>query len=217
MPNIFEQGAAMVSQITAATFSKLQFNAGAVLKNFSLVGIENAGALADAATGEAAMQNSWLGASDGDVKISENRRFWSPSMNGKRMPFVGEKQVDSADPTMSVTLLEYTPNNVATASAAADMVTAKDGGKTTIQPRITLQPGDYLTNVVFIGNLGADGYAVAELDNALCTSGLDWTAADKNTGKLRVEFHAHSNSPVFSDNLPCRYYLFRPAVEATAE
>lgn len=196
----------MVSAITAETFNRMNFNAGMLLVDFDYASATDAASLMELIMSEEVQQSSWLGATRGGISVDEGRSYWSPDVDGKRMPFVGEKQFDTAEPKISGTLLEYRPKNVQIVSGAADLSTT--GQVTTVQPRATIKKGDYHTNVVFVGNVGPEGLYVAELKGALCTSGINSQSTDKDVGTLPFEFTGHSASPVFTDQLPITYKFF---------
>lgn len=197
----------MVSAVTAETFKKLNFNAGMLLVDFDYASATDASSLMELIMSEEAQSNSWLGVTRGGINVDEGRSFWTPNMDGgNRIPFVGEKQFDTAAPSISGTLLEYRPKNVKLVSGAADMSTV--GNVTSVKPRATINVGDYHTNVVFIGNVGPEGLYAAILENALCVNGLNSQSEDKNVGTLPFKFVGHSASPVFTDALPIEYKFF---------
>lgn len=201
----------MVTPITAETFNRLNFNAGMLLHDFDYSSATDAASLMALIVNQETQQNCWFGATKGGINVQENRSTWSPSMDGKRMPFVGETQFDTAAPRITGTLVEYTPQNVKAVSGSATL--DEEDNVTTIQPTATIKRGDYFENVVFIGNIGADGLYLVEIDNALCTSGMNGQTTDKDIGTLPFEFTAHSSSPVFTDELPIRYKFFGVAAE----
>ena len=196
----------MVSPVTAETFAKLNFNAGMLLANFDYSAATDAASLMELIVSEEVQRNSWLGATRGGINVRENRGNWEPGMDGKRMSFVGAKQFDNADPRISGTLLEYSPRNVQLVSGAADVTTS--GQVDTVQPRATIKVSDYLTNVVFVGNIGPEGLYLVELKNAMCVTGMNSQSTDKDVGTLPFEFAGHSASPVFTDELPIVYKFF---------
>jgi hypothetical protein len=127
------------------------------------------------------------------------------------MPYKGDKFLDTAEPKISFTMLEFVPENVVLASGAADK--GGSGNHTTITPRGSYKLEDYKTNVVFMTMVGPEGIYATELKNALCTKGLDLSTADKNVGKLAVEFTGHKDDPAKKDTLPIDYHFFASAAE----
>lgn len=202
----------MVSPITAETFQQLVFNAGMVLHDFDFSSAMHAGDLMALAMAEKAQKESWMGATDGGVNVQENRTYWEPGMDGKRLPFKGEKQFDTAKPKMTGTLLQHTPETVRKISGSA-VITEEGDYVTKVQPTATIKPGDYMDNVVFIGNVGSDGLYLVEMKNVLCTSGMNWQTRDKGVATMPFEFSAHSDSPTFTDELPVSYWFYGVATD----
>lgn len=200
----------MVTPVTAETFKDLNFNAGMLLKNFDFASATDATSLMALIVSAEVQRDSWLGATKGGINVQENKSYWSPSMDGRRMPFKGEKQFDTAEPKVTGTLVQYTPRNVKAISGAAE-ITGENTNVVKVQPLANIREGDYFDNVVFVGNVGSDGLYVAEIKNALCTSGMNSQSTDKDIGTMPFEFTAHADSPVFTEELPISYYFFKMA------
>lgn len=200
----------MLTAVTADVMNRLSPDAGVVMVDVDLDGITDASSMVALIDQMRTDPQHWIGVTDGGIKVNEGRTWWSPTFDGKRMPYVGDKFLDTAEPKISFTLLEMTPENVVLASAAADVDTSV-ATKTVITPRATVKKGDYHENLVFVTMVGTDGLYVAVQENALCTKGLDLSTADKNVAKLAVEFTAHKNDPNSRDTLPQRYFFLRNA------
>lgn len=203
----------MLTAVTADVMNNLSPDAGIVMYDIVLEDVTDAKTmvqLIEEMRGDAA---HWIGVTDGGIKVNEGRTAWSPNWDGKRMDFVGDKFLDKAEPKISFTMLEFIPENVVLASGAAD----KDGTDThvTVTPRASYKAEDYKRNVVFVTMVGAEGIYAAELQNALCTKGLDASTADKAVAKLAVEFTGHKSDPTELDTLPIKYHFF-PAANAVA-
>lgn len=198
-----------MTPIREETFQHLVFDAGILLYNFkydSATDAESLAALVETAKNSGA---GLLGATKGGVNPQTNFEFWSPELDGKRMAFKGEKRLSNADCMISGTLVEMTPDNVKHVLALADKSGEDgEGSVVTVQPRFAIKDGDYLDNVVWIGNLGSDGLYLVELKNALCTKGLSTQTTDKDVGTLPFEFHGHADS-VSSTELPIKYVFFK--------
>lgn len=198
----------MLSPITAETFKNLVFDAGMLLTNFDFSSATDAETLFALVQSETAQANSWLGATKGGVNIQENRSTWSPEFDySGRIPFKGSRRFAGAEPKMTGTLVEFTPKNVKITSGSA-VHTGKGTNIEKVQPIADIPADAYMSNVVFIGDLGTDGLYLAEMKNVICTSGINGQTADKDTGTLPFEFSAHSDSPVFTNELPISYYFF---------
>lgn len=198
----------MLTPITAETFKGLVFDAGMLLVNFDFSTATDAQTLMTLVTSETAQADSWLGATKGGVNVQENREWWSPEMDSLRMPYKGMHRPSNAAPKMTGTLVEFRPMNVKLASGAAE-ITGEDSNVITVQPKTSIKAEDYLDNVVFIADNGDDGLYLVEMKNVICTSGINTQTADKDIGTIPFEFSAHSDSPVFTENLPVRYMFFK--------
>lgn len=203
----------MVTPVTAETFKRLNFNAGILLHDFEFGTATDAASLMALIVDPETQQNCWFGATKGGINVQENKKYWSATMDGLRMPFVGDKQVDSAQPKITGTLVEFTPANLKALSGAADIENGTGSNVKIVQPRLSINPDDYFSNVVFVANNGADGLYVAELKNALSTTGVNSQSTDKDIGTLPFEFVGHSDSPVYTDDLPLTYYFFAAATD----
>lgn len=200
----------MISAITAETFKTLVFDAGMLLYNFNYSSATDAKTLAALIKNESTQKNSWLGATKGGVNVQENRQYWKASMDNLRMPFKGDKRFASAEPKMTGTLVEMHPQNVKIVSGSAT-VTGENTNIVTVQPTAEIDEGAYLDNVVFVAANGPEGFFLVDMENVLCTSGINFQTADKNIGTLPFEFAAHQDSPVYSNELPVKYLFFSNA------
>lgn len=201
----------MISAVTAETINNLSPDAGILLKNFNYDSATDAESLLALIDAEDAIKNNWLGATKGGINIQENRSFWTPEFDGKRMPFKGDKYFESAEPKITGTLVEISPENVKMASGAASVETT--GGVTVVQPHASIQIGDYLDNVVWVTNHGSKGLYLVELQNALCVSGINSQSTDKDILTIPFEFTGHAASVVGSDDLPITYKFYANVTE----
>lgn len=204
----------MITPVTANTINNLNPDAGMLLFNFDFTSATDAPSLM-ALIASTEGQKCWFGATKGGINVQENREWWSPTFDGKRMPFKGEKRFSTANPKMTGTLVEFRPENVKAVSGIADI--GGEGTKITVQPKANIRIGDYFDNVVFVCNNGPEGLYVAEMKNALCTSGLNSQSTDKDIGTLPFEFSGHSDSVVFTEDLPLTYYFFGVSKEAAEQ
>lgn len=157
-------------------------------------------------------RKKWIGATQGNININENKSYWTPDINGLRNPFVGQSQVDKAEPKISGTIVEITPENIKLVSGAADK--SGTGNKIIVQPRASIKKGDYLGSVIYIGNKGDNNLWACVLKNALCKSGMNAQTVDKGIMTVPFEFEGHSDSAVYTDELPITYYFFGSAAES---
>lgn len=203
----------MLTSVSAETINNLSPDAGVVMFGVSLDDVNDVAGLMALIETTRDDPTKWVGVTDGGVKVNEGRKSWSPNFDYKRLPVKNDKHLDTAEPKVSFTLLENTPNNVQRASAAADITTS--GGKTMVQPRAYFKPGDYIDKLLYVIMVGTDEIYAVEADNVLCTKGLDFSSGDKKVGQYAVEFMAHKADYTDAETLPMRYY-FIPATAAAA-
>lgn len=199
----------MLSPITLDTYKELVFDAGILLHDFDYSSAEDAEALAQLIKSEEVQENSWFGATKGGINPQENRSSWSPEFDyAGRMPFKGSRRFAGAEPKITGTLVQIKPKNVKLASGAAK-ISGEDGNVVTVQPVTDIPKDAYMSNVVWVGCLGEDGYYLVELKNAICTSGINFQSGDKNIGAIPFEFVGNADSPIHTDELPIRYLFFK--------
>lgn len=203
----------MMTPVRAETFENLVFDAGLLLRNFDYSSATDAESLAALIKEAKKDSTKLLGATKGGINPQTNFEFWEPELDGKRMSFKGAKRLSNGDAVISGTLVEMTPENAKDVIALADI--GGEGNKRFVQPRFSIDAGDYIDSLVWISNLGSDGLYLAELKNALCISGLSTQTTDKDIGTLPFEFHGHADD-VNDTKLPIIYWFFRSSTAAAA-
>ena len=186
------------------TFKNLQLNAGILIKDFDYADMATADAMktaiANIVNGGADPAGELLGATRGGGTFTVTREMRTPEIDGMRYGFKGSDFVDSTDVFLSTTLLEVTPDNIATLLATGTATTS--GKKTTITMSTAITANDYLENVCWVGNL-ADGQLVLIcLKNAINTADFTFTYTDKGEGTLAAEFHARQAAVDDYDEAP---------------
>lgn len=201
---------AMMTPIRAETFEKLVFDAGILFKNWDYSSATDAASLAALVATEKAKTSgrTMMGATKGGINPQTSYNFWEPELDGKRMSFKGAKRMDSAEVKISGTLVEFTPDNVKAVLSLADKDTKNSTAtKEVIVPRFDIKAGDYINNIIWVGNWGDKGLVLVDLQNCICTAGLNTQTTDKDIGTLPFEFTAHAGS-VSSTELPIKYIFY---------
>ncbi len=183
----------MITPIRLDTFKKLGFNAGILLKNFDYAAATDAPSLAALIASAITDGTGLMGATKGGLTVQSALETWTPELDGMRTPFRGSRQTSSWDIKITGTLVELTGENFKDIFGAADMVT--EGKISTVTVRDSIQDSDYIDKLVWIGDKGSDGLCLAEISNALNTTGLNMTLTDKDVATLPFEFTAHSDNP----------------------
>ena len=183
------------------TYRSLQLNAGITLVNYDISSYTTAEDLKAALATAISAGTNLLGATRGGGTFTMTREIRQVEADGARFRFVGGEIVDSADAYLSETLIEITPAHLKHVLGNVDVTTS--GTKTTIDFRTAFEDGDYLQNVVWIGDT-SEGFVCIDLKNALNTADFTFTFADKNEGTVNVEYHAHQADVGDYDSLPVR-------------
>lgn len=195
----------MLHSIDAKTFSNLQLNAGVFLKNFTYnTATDNETLLALVKTALGKPDNR-LGATRGGGSFAFTPTLRDIEVDGKRGAFVGSQVIDDAQIKLSTTIVEMTAENLAIALGSADVTT--DDKVKTIKIRTALLPKDYITNIVWVGDLSDGRFAIIDLQNALNTAGATFSFQDKGEGTIPVEFTAHFKD-IDNDYFPVNIVIF---------
>lgn len=176
---------AILSAFNKDTAKNMQLDAGILVLNLknpeSFAGEIPAGAIL-------------VGATEGgsNFKATPEIRNLFDGIDGARGNYKDGNAIDSWEILLTATAKEITASNLKTALAAAD-ITTTDGGKyDTLVPRMDIKTTDYLSNICWLGTMnGSTDAMIIELRNVMNTSGIDFTATDKGTGSVAMEFKAH--------------------------
>lgn len=167
--------------LTTKTKKHLLLGAGAFFKNF-LVGTD---------TYESAVAgNKLLGATQGGGSFSAVATFRQIPVDGAVGDIKDLEDIERWDVTMSATMLEVTKDTVALALGSATITTMTGTDPyNKIVGNNGLSSGDF-TNITWCGCLlGETKPMLIQIDNALCTNGLNLTVTDGEEGKIALEFH----------------------------
>lgn len=196
-----------LSALREATFDNLQLNVGIFLKNFKTT--------ADSATTASALLTSilaaisagekLLGATRGGGSFNVSREQREPEVDGLRYRWKGGTFIDSADPQLSTTLVETTPENFAVAFGGS---VSTSGSKSIVKMPTALTGSAYLDDLCWIGELNDGRLVMIVLYNALNTADITFTFQDKGEGSLAVEFHACQESFDDYDYAPFEIVFF---------
>ena len=196
-----------LSALRNATFDNLQLNVGLFLKNFKTTAdsAANASALLTAILAAISAGTSLLGATRGGGSFTVSRETREPEVDGLRYRWKGGTFVDSADPQLSTTLVETTPENFAVAMGGT---VSTSGVKKIVTMPTALSNSSYLSDLCWVGELADGRLIMICLYNALNTADITFTFQDKGEGSLSVEFHACQDSFDDYDYAPFEIVIF---------
>ena len=166
--------------LTTKTKKHLLLGAGAFFKNF-LVGTD---------TYESAVAGGkLLGATQGGGEFNAVATFRQIPVDGAIGDIKDLEDIERWDVTMSATMLEVTKQTVALALGSATITTMTGTAPyNKIVGNNGLSSGDF-NNITWVGCLlGETKPMLIQLDNALCTNGLNLSMTDGEEGKIALEF-----------------------------
>jgi len=178
-----------LSALREATFDNLELNVGIFIKNFrtTAVAATDAATLLTSISAAISAGTKLLGATRGGGNFTVSREMRTPDVDGLRYRWKGGTFVDSADPQLSTTLVETTPENFATALGGS---VSTSGKLKIVKMPTALASAAYLTDLCWIGELADGRLVMICLYNALNTADFTFTFQDKGEGSTSVEFHA---------------------------
>ena len=190
---------------TSSTPKHYLINAGAIYKN-----------LAWNPTGGKDSKGQWegdlLGATAGGNKVTVEVNYRAIEIDGVFTPAVGQKIIESQVAKIEANVKELTAENIRLAIngeiEVADGTTAPTGYKV-ISGKSKLENTDYIENLGIVGTMsGTNDPIIVIIDNALCTSGLDFETKDNEEAVISMTFEAHADEVQVDDlSLPCRIYF----------
>lgn len=200
--------AGYITPLRRETMQELQLNAGAFLIGFDYSTYVNSTTLRTALATALADETKILGATRGGGTFVVNAEIREPDADGKRYGFKGGAFVDSVDAQLTGTLLEIRPGIFAKLMATGEATTS--GQKTTIKMHTAIQDSDYISSLVWVGDMSNGGCVLIALKNALNKNGLTLTFTDKGEGTIPFEFHAYQDSVTDYDYAPFEVVFLDP-------
>lgn len=200
----------LTSPIRAQGFKNLQLNAGILIKNAgaALTGQLDIHQLKVAVQNYITQGTQILGMTSGGGTFTITREPRIPEVDGRRYAFKGAQFVDSMDGYITSTLVEITPENWQTVIGTTAPFDDNTATKAAYKIKTALDNTAYLTDITWVGDLADGRFAVIVLNNALNTSDITFTFADKNEGKLPFELHAHQSGVNVYDTAPFKICFF---------
>lgn len=173
----------ILNAFTTDTAKNLQLDAGIVVTG-----------LDDPGTFDGVLQTpaKSLGATSGGGKFTAIPTFRNlfDGIDGAKGEYKGGVAIDFWDIKLSVQLKEVTKDNLMLALGAADVTTSANHD--IITGRCNIKDTDYLANICWLGTVnGFEKPLIIELKNVMSKNGLNFTATDKGTGAIDLEFTAH--------------------------
>lgn len=178
--------------VTANTPSNVLLGAGTYHKNLKFEGGKWSGDL--------------LGATSGGGKISITGEFVDLEVDGALVRFKGQTVKQGGTATMEVNFVELSTEVMKMATLFKEGETDAEGF-TMLEDKAHIEDGDYIENFGFVGYT-ADGkkQIIVIFGLALCTSGLEIEAKNKEQSTVKLTLQAVANNEGDLDTLPVKIY-----------
>ncbi|GAB6713832.1 hypothetical protein [Streptococcus uberis] len=156
-----------------------------------------------------------LGATADGNKFTIEVNYRTIEIDGVKTNAKGQKILESQYAKLETNVKELTAENIRLSINGAmtdgDGVTAPSGSKI-ITGKGKLDLTDYLQNIALVGTIsGTSEPVIVILDNALCTSGLEFETKDNDEAVVTMVFEAHADENQVEDlSLPAR--IIFPAI-----
>lgn len=178
--------------ISANTPSNVLLGAGTYLRDLKFEG--------------GAWSGTILGATNGGGKISIKGEYLDLAVDGALVKFKGQTVKQGGTATAEVTFAELS-NTILKMGALFEEGESDAEGFTMLQDKAHIEEGDYIENFGFVGYT-ADGskQLVVIFENALCTSGLEVEAKNKDQAVVKLTLEAYAKNEGALDTLPVKIY-----------
>lgn len=147
-----------------------------------------------------------LGATSGGGKIAITGEFYDIPVDGMLVKTKGMTVKVGGTVTAEVNFTELSADVVKMATLFEQGESDAEG-YTMLKDKATIKEGDYVENFGFVGKT-ADGTKdiIVIMENALCTSGMEIEAKNKEAAVVTLTMEAYANNEGDLDTLPVKIY-----------
>ena len=153
-------------------------------------------------------EDNVLGATNGGNKLSIVPEITPIEVDGAVVEIKGLNQKTGETGTLQVNLAQHTIESIKRAIVGKE-VDSLIKGYTQIQTKSLIELSDYLDNIAYVGTMTDGTEIIAIMENAICSSGFELEAKNKETSVVATTFKSTADfkSGVY-DTLPI--YIFYP-------
>lgn len=184
--------------VTADTPKNIMFGAGTIHKGLKY------------SDGSWNFAESLYGATSGGSKLTIAPEVTPVEIDGVLVPTKGLQEKTGEKAEMEINFVELTEEIIKAAVIGADGTSA-DSNYTVIESKASIEEGDYLENIAFVGKTLKGKHIIAILDNALCTSGMELEGKNKEAAVGKYTFVCHAELDSDLDTLPWHIYYPKAA------
>ena len=176
--------------VTANTPEELVFGAGTIHKGLKYDTKWN-------------FDESIVGATAEGTKLNIVPEVTQIVADGVHVPMKGMMRKTGETATLEAKFIVLTPDILKAATLGADGTVHADGSAV-IESKANILDGDYWENVAYVGVTLEDEPVIVILDNALCKTGMNLEAKDKENASVTLTFECHAELGGDGDKLPWR-------------
>ena len=182
--------------VTENTVKNLMLGAGTIHKGLKQI------------SGKWNFKESLVGATSGGNKLTITPNIFTPEIDNVLVKTKGMDFKQGEKAQIEINFAEITAELLKTSVIGS---IAEDSGLTDfdlIESSPVISSGDYWDNIAFVGQKTDGTNIIAVLDNALCTSGLELDAKNKDTAKPKLVFECTQTPEGDTRILP--YHIYYP-------
>lgn len=149
-----------------------------------------------------------FGATSGGNKFSITPNIVTVEVDGTTVDTKGLTQKQGETAQLEINLVEVSPESLKIAMIGMETESEAEGF-TKLETKSVIEDSDYIDNIAFVGFRADDMPIIIIMENALCTSGLELSGANKEATVIPVTFkpYADNEGDIF-DRLPV--YIYYP-------
>ena len=179
--------------VTAQTPDHILFGAGTIHRGLKYEG------------GKWNFAESIWGATSGGSKFSIKPTVTPIEIDGVLVAAKGLQEKTGETAEMEINFAEVTEDMIKY-SVFGKEGEAVDTEYTVIESKASISEGDYLDNIAFVGKTLKGKNVIVIMDNALCTSGLEFEGKNKEGAVGKYTFACHADLTSDLDTLPWHIY-----------
>lgn len=150
---------------------------------------------------------SVLGATSGGNKLSIMSEITQIEVDGALVKVKGLTQKQGETGSLETNLAQHTKESFLRAIIGKEQDSLVKG-YTQLTTKSLIEASDYLDNIAYVGTMSDGTECIIIMENALCTSGFELEAKNKDMAVLKATFECNADFDDAHDTLPI--YIFVP-------
>ena len=156
-------------------------------------------------------EESVLGATSGGNKLSIMSEITQIEVDGALVKVKGLTQKQGETGTLETNLAQHTKESFLRSIIGTEQ-SSLIKGYAQLTTKALIEASDYLDNIAYVGTMSDGTECIIIMENALCTSGFELEAKNKETAVLKATFECNADFDDAHDTLPI--YIFVPNKKA---